>query len=68
MFSDHLLASTQKKNMMKRTQACKFEFEICKLEIRIEETWTLLKAKIAIATALNGENELALLLTGSKIS
>ena len=59
MFPDHLLASTQ---------ACKLEFEIWKLEIRIEETWTLLKAKIAIAAALNGENELALLLTGSKIS
>ena len=41
MFSDQLLASTQKKNMMKGTQACN-------MEIRIEETWALLKAKIDI--------------------
>ena len=41
MVSDHLLALTQKKNMMKRKQ-------VCNVEIRIEETWTLLKAKKVI--------------------
>ena len=41
MFLDQLLASTEKKNMMNRTQ-------ICNVEIQIKETRTLLRAKIVI--------------------
>ena len=41
MFLDQLLASTEKKNMMNRTQ-------MCNVEIQIKETRTLLRAKIVI--------------------
>ena len=41
MFLDLLLASTEKKNMIKRTQ-------MCNVENQIKETQTLLRAKIVI--------------------